>query len=133
MGMDHADEKDKKRRSGGSKALDMVLRCLHIGAASVLFGGLILTVPFARLYLWHTLAIATGAALILAGVCQCRHWPYQGSGLMAVVHVGLLGLLHCRPDLMVPVLAAVLVTGVLGSNLPGHLRHWSVVHGRRIG
>lgn len=132
MGMDKEGKKDKKRRSGSSKALDLVLRCAHVGTASILFGGLVLSVPFTRLSLWHTLAIATGAALIVAGICQSRHWPYQGRGLMALVHVGLLGLVHQRPDLAVPVLIAVLAFGVFGSNMPGHIRHWSVVHRQRI-
>jgi uncharacterized membrane protein HdeD (DUF308 family) len=132
MGMDKEGGKEKKRRSGASKALDLVLRCGHIGAASILFGGLVLSVPFTRLTLWHSLAIASGAALILAGICQSRHWPYQGRGLMALVHIGLLGLLHHRHDLMLPVLTAVLVFGVIGSNMPGYLRHWSVLHGQRM-
>ena len=132
MGMENDTKKDKKRRSGTSKALDLVLRSCHVGAASVLFGGLVLSVPFSRLSHWHTLAIVTGAALILAGVCQSRHWPYQGRGLMAILHVGLLGLLHYRHDLIAPVLTAVLVIGVFGSNMPGYLRHWSVVHGQRM-
>ena len=130
--MENEGKKEKKRRSGGSKAVDLVLRSCHVGTASVLFGGLVLSVPFVRLSLWHTLAIVTGGALVIAGVGQSRHWPYQGRGLMAIVHVGLLGLLHYRHDLMTPVLTAVLVFGFLGSNMPGHLRHWSVVHGQRM-
>lgn len=136
MGMaaenDKNNKHDKKRRSGASKALDLVLRSGHIGTASVLFGGLILGVPFSRLTDWHALAIATGCALIVAGLLQSRHWPYQGRGLMALVHIGLLGLVHYRHDLMVPVLVAVLIIGVVGSNMPGHLRHWSVLHRQRI-
>lgn len=132
MGIETECKKDKKRRSGGSKALDLVLRCFHVGAASVLFGGLILCVPFMRLSVWHTLAIATGGALIISEACHSRHWPYQGRGLMAIVHVGLLGLVHYQPNLVVPVLIAVLAFGVLGSNMPGYLRHWSVLHGQRM-
>ena len=132
MDLENDGKKEKKRRSGASKALDLLLRCSHIGAASVLFGGLVLSVPCTRLSLWHTLAIASGAALIVAGICQSRHWPYQGRGLMALVHIGMLGLLHYRHDLMLPVLATVLVFGVIGSNMPGYLRHWSVVHGQRM-
>jgi hypothetical protein len=132
MGTDDKSGKDKKRRSGVSKALDLVLRTGHIGAASVLFGGLVLAVPFPALAVWHTLAIASGGFLIIAGFSQTRHWGYQVRGLMALVHVGLLGLLHYRHDLVVPVLAAVLAFGVFGSNMPGHLRHWSVLHGQRM-
>jgi len=112
--------------------LDLVLRSCHVGAASVLFGGLVLAVPFSRVDRWHTLTIATGGALLLAEACRSRHWIYQVRGLTAILHVGLLALVHYRPDLLVPALTAVLFTGVLGSNLPGSLRHWSVVHGQRM-
>jgi hypothetical protein len=132
MGTDEKSGKDKKRRSGVSKGLDLVLRTCHIGAAGVLLGGMVLSVSFRALSTWHTLAIATGGVLIVAGFSQTRHWGYQVRGLMALVHVGLLGLLHFRHDLVVPVLAAVLAFGVFGSNMPGHLRHWSVVHGQRV-
>jgi hypothetical protein len=124
--------KEKKRRSGATKAVDLLLRCAHVGTASVLFGGLQLGVPFARLGSWHTLAGATGGALILAGICQSRHWPYQGRGVLAIIHVLLLGLVHSYHDLIAPLLVVVLVVGMIGSNLPGHLRHWSLLHGERV-
>ena len=132
MGQVKEQPREKKRRSGTSKALDVALRYCHIGATSVLLGGMVLAVPFLRLAQWHTLAIASGVALMVAGVCQSRHWPYQGRGMMALVHVGLLAILHYRHDLTVPVLATALVFGVVGSNMPGHLRHWSVLHGQRM-
>lgn len=125
-------KKEKKRRSGMSKALDVALRFCHIGAAAVLFGGLILSVSFSRLLIWHRLTIATGAALVVAGLCQSRHWLYEGRGLMALVHLGLIALLHYRQDLTAPILSAILLFGVVGSNMPGHLRHWSVIHGQRM-
>ncbi len=132
MGEGNDGKKEKKRLPGWVKAIDLFLRSSHIGVTAVLFGGAVWAVPFEQLYPWHHLAIATGAALVVSGVCQCRHWPYQVRGLMAGAHVGLLGLVHFRPELMVPVLTAVLVIGVLGSNMPGYIRHWSLVHGRRI-
>ncbi len=125
-------KKEKKRLPGWVKAIDLGLRGGHIGVTAVLFGGVVWGVPFTRLFPWHHLAIATGSALIVSGVCQCRHWPYQVRGLMAWLHVGRLGLVHFRPDLMVPVLTVVLAVGVLGSNMPGYIRHWSIVHLRRV-
>jgi hypothetical protein len=49
---------------------------------------------------------------------------------MAIIHVGLLGLIHLHPDLLVPVLTAVLVFGMVGSHMPKNLRYWSFVHRR---
>jgi len=125
-------KKDKKRRSGTSKALDLLLRCCHVGTSGVLFGGLVLSVPFVRLDAWHTLAIGSGAALVLAGICQSRHWPYQGRGLLALAHIGLLALVHYLHGQLLPLLAAGLAIGIIGSNMPGHWRHWSVIHRRRM-
>lgn len=122
--------KDRKKRSGWFKVLDMVLRSCHIGTSSVLVGGLVFAVPFTRLSTWHNLTIATGSALILFNVLKCRHWPYQGRGLMAALHVGLLWFAHVRTEYMVPLLMAVLTIGVVGSHMPALLRHWSVVHRR---
>ena len=131
-GKGNGQKGEKKRRPGWVKGVDVTLRTGHIGVTGVLFGGAILAVPFDRLFLWHHLAIATGAALAVSGICQSRHWPYQVRGVMAFGHVGLMGLIHLRPDLMTPVLTAVLVLGVVGSNMPGHIRHWSLVHGERV-
>jgi hypothetical protein len=121
----------KKRRSGWSKVLDLILRSCHIGTSGVLLGGFVWAVPYTRLSTWHHLTIATGSALIIFNICKCRHWPYQGRGLMAALHVGLLWFVHVRPEIMMPILATVLTVGVVGSHMPAFLRHWSLVH-RRI-
>ena len=55
-----------------------------------------------------------------------------GITLAAAVHIGLLWLVHLRPEMIVPLGATVLVVGVAGSHMPGNIRHWSFVHGRRI-
>ena len=132
MGNDNEKKADKKRRSGWSKGVDLLLRLGHIGVASVLFGGVVWGVPFDRLWPWHQLVIASGGTLIIAEFSQSRHWPYQLRGVMAALHIGLLSLVHLRPELLRPVLIAVLAYGVVGSNMPGYLRHWSLLHGRRV-
>jgi len=124
----------KKRRSTWPKLLDLVLRVCHVVTSSVLYGGIIWAVPFARLSNWHHLTIASGITLIISGICGSRHWPYQGRGLMAWLHIGLLVLIHNhgRPAMMLPVLTVVLIAGVIGSHLPGFIRHWSLVHWQRV-
>jgi len=131
MDRENEDKTDRKKRSGWNKLFDLILRSCHIGTSSVLFGGLVWAVPYARLSTWHHLTIATGCALIIFNILKCRHWPYQGRGLMAALHVSLLWLVHARPEMTTPVLAIVLAVGVVGSHMPAFLRHWSIVH-RRI-
>ncbi len=124
------NETDHKKRSGWSKAFDIFLRSCHIGTASVLLGGVVLMVPFERLLIWHYPTIATGCALIIFNIYKCRHWLYQGSGLMAELHIALFWAVHVKPELMAPLFATALTVGVIGSHMPGALRHWSLVHGR---
>lgn len=130
MAADNEDRSARKKRSGWAKAVDLVLRSFHIGTSSVLFGGLVWAVPYSRLSNWHHLAIATGVALIAFNIFKCRHWPYQGRGVMAWLHIGLIWFVHVRPELMAPVLMTALTVGVVGSHMPAFLRHWSLVHRR---
>jgi hypothetical protein len=122
----------KKRRSGWFRAAEILLRTAHIGTTGVLFGGAIFAVPFARMFSWHQVAIATGGGLALMGISQSRHWPYQVRGVMALTHVGLLGLIHLHPEYRAEILATVLIIGSVGSHMPSDIRHWSLVHGCRI-
>lgn len=124
--------KDNEKRSTWPKVLDLLLRSSHIGTASVLFGGIVWAVPYTRLSTWHHLAITTGIALIILNIWRSRHWPYQGRGVMAWLHIGLVGLVHIWPIQILPVLATALAVGVIGSHMPGSIRHWSLIHGRRI-
>lgn len=121
---------EMKKKSGWNKVVDMILRSCHIGTASVLFGGLFWAVPYASLATWHHLTIATGGALIIFNIYRCRHWPYQGRGLMAALHVSLFWPVHVWPANTTPLLATALVIGVVGSHMPAIIRHWSIVHRR---
>lgn len=123
---------DKDRRRSWPKVLDLLLRSSHIGVSSVLFGGIVLAVPFARLSTWHHLAIATGVFLIILNIWRSRHWPYQGRGVASWLHIGLVWLVHVWPLQALPMLATALAVGVVGSHMPGALRHWSFVHRCRI-
>lgn len=123
---------DNEPRRTWPKALDLLLRCCHIGTASVLFGGVVWAVPHTQLSPWHHLAIATGIPLIILNIWRSRHWPYQGRGVTAWLHIGLVWLVHLWPAETLPLLVTALTVGVVGSHMPGALRHWSFIHRRRI-
>lgn len=123
----------RPRRPSWTRTADILLRTAHVAVASVLFGGAVWGVSFVQLYWWHHLTIATGGALLTSEIYHCPpHWPYQGRGVMALTHVGLLLLVHLRPDWRVPLLTAVFVFGMVGSHMTKNLRYWSFVHGRVI-
>lgn len=117
-------------RPRGTRTLDLILRSAHIAVTSAVFGGAVFGAPDERLLIWNQLAIVTGIALIALAVHHSRHWPYQVCGVLAAVHIALIGLVFPFPALTAPVLAAALVTGVIGSHLPKKYRHWSLVHKR---
>lgn len=109
--------------------LGILVRTGHIGVAAVFFGGLVFLVPFSQLAPWHLLTIATGIGLLALELGHDRHWPFQGKGLLGLVHI-LLGLLiHLQPAWTLPLLWAILVSGGIGSHMPRRYRHWSILHG----
>jgi hypothetical protein len=122
----------RNHRPAWMRWLDITLRTGHIGAAALLFGGVFFHVPFAQLYLWHHLTIATGVGLVVLELVQDRNWIHQGKGLMTLVHIGLAGSVHLRPDLAILLLWAMLVTGCIGSHMPRRFRHWSILHGKEV-
>lgn len=123
---------NNEKRPVWPKVVDLLLRSCHIGTSSVLFGGIVWAVPYLRLSAWHHLAIATGIFLIILNIWRSRHWPYQGRGVMAWLHIGLVWLVHVWPAHALSMLVTALAFGVVGSHMPGALRHWSFVHRRRI-
>jgi hypothetical protein len=126
------EERSKKKRSGWSKISNLIFRVFHVAVGCVLFGGLFWQEPFARLLLWHNLTIVSGFLLIAFSMIQSRHWIYQGRGVMALFHAALVWPAHSYSQEMAAVLMAVLASGVIGSHLPGSIRHWSLVHRCRI-
>ena len=120
----------RSKRPAWTRAVDVVLRTAHVAVTSVLFGAAVYGVPLHMLSSWRYLAIITGCALIASEVHHWPHWPYQGRGVMALIHIGLLGIMYMQPSMRLPVLFMVLVFGMVGSHMPKKLRYWSFVHGR---
>ncbi|MBM9537869.1 hypothetical protein [Desulfobulbus alkaliphilus] len=119
-------------RPGWLRWLDIALRTGHIAAAALLFGGFFFHIPFAQLQVWHHLTITTGVGLVVLELVQDRNWIHQGKGLVTLVHIGLAGSIHFRPDLVMPLLWAMLVTGSIGSHMPRRFRHWSILYGKEV-
>ncbi|HEY6099362.1 MAG TPA: hypothetical protein VIW03_08030 [Anaeromyxobacter sp.] len=115
--------------SGPARALNIALRTTHLGAMAVLSGGLALDVPAASLRLSVILTVASGAALLLSELSHGRGWVTEGRGLLALAHVGVLGVLAAAGMTRAGA-AAALVVGAVGSHLPRSLRRWSLRGGR---
>lgn len=112
--------------------LSIIVRTGHIGVTAVFFGGCVLHVPSSHLGIWHHLTIATGIALLLLELLHDRRWPYQGNGLLGILHIMLGVMIHLWPALTVPLLWTIVVTGSVGSHMPRRFRHWSILQGKEI-
>ncbi|HJV33818.1 hypothetical protein, partial [Geomonas sp.] len=113
------EKKKKKKRSPWSKFIDLIFRVGHVAVGGILFGGLYWQVAFTNLRLWHWLTVGTGVLLIGCGMVGSRHWIYQGRGILALFHLSLVWLAHSSRAPITAPLLAVLVSGVVGSHLPG--------------
>ncbi len=109
--------------------LNIGIRSLHIGFGALLFGGIFYRTS-AELYLpWHHLAIGSGIILLLLEWFHDRAWPHRVMGIVVYLHVILGALIHLWPDMALPLLWAVIISGSIGSHMPRRFRHWSLLHG----
>jgi hypothetical protein len=126
------DISTKHRRPAWMRVLDILFRTGHIAVAGILFGGFVLDISFFQLLPWHNLTIATGCVLLVLELCQSLKWPHQGRGVLGIIHIAPLAVIHQRPDLAVPLLWVVIVSGCIGSHMPRNFRHWSFIHRKVI-
>jgi hypothetical protein len=81
---------------------------------------------------WRNATTLTGIVLLATEVTHSRNWPYQGRGLFAFAHIGILPAGHLSNRLTTPVAVVALMIGAVGSHLPRSIRKWSVKHGRTV-
>jgi hypothetical protein len=112
--------------SPAARAIALGLRTVHLGAMSLVVGGLYFAVPPASLRSWIALTAVSGAGLLASEMSHSRHWVYQGRGLAAIAHVAALALLVVGASRAAAALALVL--GAVGSHLPKKVRKWSLRH-----
>jgi hypothetical protein len=120
----------KYHRPTWMRVLDILLRTGHVGFAGILLGGFIFEVPPFDLHLWHYLTIFTGLGLLLLELRHSLGWPHQVRGLVGMVHIGLPGLVHLFPAMVIPFTWITLATGGIVSHMPRKLRYWSILYGR---
>ena len=119
-----------RKRAAWTRWLDLALRSAHVVVTSVLMGAAVFAVPYPQTKGWAVWATVTGCGLIASEVYHRPWWFCQGRGVMVLIHVGLVGLIHLRPDWQAPILAAVIAVGMVGSHMPKRYRYWSFVHRR---
>lgn len=113
----------------GKRWINIVLRTLHIAAAGVVFGAVMLQQKYAVFYYWHHAMIGGGFALLLAEWLHDRRWPHRGKGLLVQLHLLLAVSVHFWPEQEQLIVWLVVISGCIGSHMPRRFRHWSVRDG----
>jgi hypothetical protein len=119
-------------RTPAARALGVVLRAGHLGAMAVLVGGVHFAAPEPALHAWRAATAASGVALLGLEASHSPHWPYQGRGVLALLHVAAIGLVFVPSLAGGAGLAVALALGAIGSHLPRTLRKWSFRHRRVV-
>ncbi|MDR8525089.1 hypothetical protein [Shewanella fidelis] len=109
------------------------LRALHILGVTGAGGGILLNVPQEQWLTYWIMAMATGSTLMIWEIVRDWRWLIQLKGVLTLVKIGLLllfiPLANYKPELLI----TVVLLSVVVSHGPSGLRHFSIVHGRRIG
>jgi len=113
----------EKRRWKGSRAARIALRTAHLLGFSVLFGGHWFGLPRAELLPWLYCTVFSGAGLIALELWAGFEWALQLAGGLVIVKLAILALIPLFWESRVPLLAAVLIIGSVGSHMPASLRH----------
>ncbi|SQH75260.1 conserved membrane protein of unknown function [Shewanella benthica] len=108
------------------------LRAIHILGITGAGGGILLGVAQEEWLVYWCMAMTTGSLLMLWEIIRDWRWLIQLKGVLTLVKLGLLTLFipfaSYKPELLI----TVLLLSVVVSHGPAGLRHFSVIHGRRI-
>ncbi|WOT05680.1 hypothetical protein [Shewanella youngdeokensis] len=108
------------------------LRAIHILGITGAGGGILMHVPQEQWLVYWIMAMTTGATLMLWEVTRDWRWLIQLKGVLTLVKLAILCLFiplaAYKPELLI----TVVILSVVVSHGPSGLRHFSIVHGRRI-
>ena len=110
-----------------ARVWNITWRTAHIGVIGALFGGHVFGIAAQRLLPWVYAAVLTGAVLLFVEAYPRWRWCYQGRALMVLTKIVLLCLVPWLWDYRVPIIAAVIAIGSVGSHMPRRFRYYSFV------
>ncbi|WP_028772111.1 hypothetical protein [Shewanella waksmanii] len=108
------------------------LRAIHILGVTGAGGGILLQVPQSEWIFYWCAAMTTGSLLMLWEIIRDWRWLIQLKGVLTLFKLVLLTLFIPFAEYKPEILVAVLLLSVIVSHGPAGLRHFSVIHGRRI-
>lgn len=116
----------------GQRWLKISLRTLHLLGTAGAGGGYLYGAPADAWLPWLWLTVTSGAALVGIEIWSDPGWLIQVSGLAILAKLALLGAAAHLPALAGWLLAAVIIISGVISHAPARVRHYSILHRRRI-
>jgi len=126
-GQNHHKNSETGRHIPGGRAVQVVLRSLHIVAMALLLGGLARGGTFDTLRTPIFLTLSSGVLLLLVDLARGGLVLSQGSGVATLFKLVLLGLGNLIPTLRLQFYLAATFVASVGSHMPGNWRHFSLV------
>ncbi len=108
------------------------LRALHILGVVGAGGGIILGVESDTWLFYWILAMSSGLFLMSWEIIRDWRWLIQLKGVLTLVKLGLILLFIPLADYKHELVIAIVLLSVIVSHGPAGLRHYSIVHRRRI-
>lgn len=113
-----------------ARALNILLRTVHLAAMGMLLGAHAFDVSEERLHGVLYLTIASGGGLVFLEAWPGLHWFHQGRGLFVLLKLALLCVVPLWWSFRLPILLVVVVLASVGSHMPRRFRYYSVVYRR---
>ena len=115
------------RRLPGVRALQVLLRSLHIVAMALVLGGLAQGGTHETLWTPIVITLVSGVFLLVLDLSQGSLVISQGSGFAALLKLALLGLGNAFPAARLPFYLAATLVASIGSHMAANWRHFSLV------
>ncbi len=126
-----------ERADGGppstTRLLQVALRSIHILAMALVLGALPFGAGFDQLAVPILLTVVSGVALFVLDLAKDPRILVQGSGLMVLAKLALLGCGLLWPSQRLAWYLAATAVASVGSHMPGSWRHFDLRAGRAKG
>ena len=116
---------ETRRRVPGARAVQVVLRSIHIMAMALVLGGLARGGTYEILRTSIFITVLSGILLLAVELARGCMVITQGSGVTALLKLTLLGLGHLFPTLRLQFYLAATFVASIGSHMSGEWRHFS--------
>ncbi|MDP2876610.1 MAG: hypothetical protein Q8O00_10535 [Holophaga sp.] len=113
-----------------ARALQVLLRSIHIVAMALVLGGLAQGGTHETLWTPILVTILSGVLLLGLDLARGSMVISQGSGVAALFKLALLGLGNIFPAVRLPFYLAATFVASVGSHMPARWRHFSLVTGK---